>query len=209
MGSSSSFTVGLLARLPRTCKGKWSASINWPMEGIHVEQELLQETVGSQDQVMAAYGGLNHVRFLHQRRDYGAAGDHAAERRDELNSYLMLFYTGIKRTASDVAGTLRQPDRRPPAADADHATTWSRKGLTILGQGDGPAPLRRSAARSVAGEAEPQRRGGQRSDRRDLRRRPGGRRVRRQTSRRRRRRFRPASSFRPTATTRSGPNSAG
>ncbi len=59
MGSSSSFTVGLLHAL-HALYGRM-ASKHLAMEGIHVEQDILKETVGSQDQVMAAYGGLNHV----------------------------------------------------------------------------------------------------------------------------------------------------
>ena len=64
-----------------------------------------RETVGSQDQVTAAYGGLNHIIF---RSDSSIAVRPVTvprERLEELNSHLMLFYTGIKRTASDIAKT--------------------------------------------------------------------------------------------------------
>jgi D-glycero-alpha-D-manno-heptose-7-phosphate kinase len=74
-------------------------------ESIYVEQELLQETVGSQDQVLAAYGGFNHVTFLPN----GEIAVHPItiprDRLRELNAHLMLFYTGIKRTASNVAAS--------------------------------------------------------------------------------------------------------
>ena len=63
MGSSSSFTVGLLHAL-HALHGRMVSKHQLAAEGIHVEQECLKETVGSQDQVMAAYGGLNHVQFL-------------------------------------------------------------------------------------------------------------------------------------------------
>lgn len=104
MGSSSSFTVGLLHAL-HALHGQMVSKHQLAMEGIHVEQELLKETVGSQDQVMAAHGGLNHVQFLQS----GDVTVHpvvlSRERLIELDAHLMLFYTGIKRTASDVAGT--------------------------------------------------------------------------------------------------------
>ena len=104
MGSSSAFTVGLLHAL-HALAGRMVGKHQLALEGIHVEQDLLKETVGSQDQVMAAYGGLNYVRFLPS----GEITVHPVivprDRITELSDHVMLFYTGIKRTASDVAGT--------------------------------------------------------------------------------------------------------
>src|ERR1044071_8019938 len=60
MGSSSSFTVGLLHAL-HGLKGKMVSKQQLAEESIYVEQELLKETVGSQDQVCAAYGGVNRI----------------------------------------------------------------------------------------------------------------------------------------------------
>jgi D-glycero-alpha-D-manno-heptose-7-phosphate kinase len=62
MGSSSSFTIGLLHAL-HALRGQMVSKYQLAQEGIVVEQEVLKETVGSQDQVMAAYGGVNHVAF--------------------------------------------------------------------------------------------------------------------------------------------------
>ena len=45
------------------CRAGWSASSSWRAESMHLEQDILKEAVGSQDQVSAAYGGLNHVLF--------------------------------------------------------------------------------------------------------------------------------------------------
>ena len=104
MGSSSAFTVGLLHAL-YALKGNVVGKRQLAEESIQIEQTILKETVGSQDQVCAAYGGVNRINFLRN-------GDFAVqpmtltkERLDELNSHLMLFYTGIKRTASDVASS--------------------------------------------------------------------------------------------------------
>src|SRR5207244_3411093 len=72
-------------------------------ESIHLEQEILKETVGSQDQVCATYGGVNRISFL-QNNDFTVQPMSLLPARlAELNSHLMLLYTGIKRTASDVA----------------------------------------------------------------------------------------------------------
>jgi len=104
MGSSSSFTVGLLHAL-HALYGRMVSKHQLAMEGIQIEQEILKENVGSQDQVMAAYGGLNHVRFLPSGDITVRPVTISGSRMAELESHLMLFYTGIKRTASDVAAT--------------------------------------------------------------------------------------------------------
>lgn len=102
MGSSSSFTVGLLHAL-HGLKGQMCTKAQLTEESVHIEQELLNETVGSQDQTAAAYGGLNHVTFSTNGDIVVRPLTLTAERMRELESHLMLFYTGIKRTASDVA----------------------------------------------------------------------------------------------------------
>jgi D-glycero-alpha-D-manno-heptose-7-phosphate kinase len=104
MGSSSSFTVGLLHSL-YALKGQMPSKKQLAMESIYIEQEKLQEYVGSQDQASAAYGGFNHI-ILHQNGEISVRPiTVSAERVKELNSYLMLFYTGIKRTASNIAAS--------------------------------------------------------------------------------------------------------
>ncbi|HEX4147678.1 MAG TPA: GHMP kinase, partial [Pirellulales bacterium] len=62
MGSSSAFTVGLLNAL-YALKGQMPSKHQLANESIGIEQDRLKEAVGSQDQVMAAYGGVRHVRF--------------------------------------------------------------------------------------------------------------------------------------------------
>jgi D-glycero-alpha-D-manno-heptose-7-phosphate kinase len=104
MGSSSAFTVGLLHAL-HALRGQMVSKYQLAHEGIVVEQELLKETVGSQDQVMAAYGGLNHVAF-HQSGEITVRPVILPPARlPEFNAHLMLFYTGIQRNASDVAAS--------------------------------------------------------------------------------------------------------
>src|SRR5260221_1936010 len=102
MGSSSAFTVGLL-HAAYALQGQMPSKRQLALESIHVEQNLLKETVGSQDQVMAAYGGLRHVQFLSNGEISVRPLTLPAQRLTELNDHLMLFYTGIIRTASDVA----------------------------------------------------------------------------------------------------------
>jgi D-glycero-alpha-D-manno-heptose-7-phosphate kinase len=102
MGSSSAFTVGFLHAL-YALVGKMPSKQQLALESIHIEQNCIQETVGSQDQVSAAYGGLNHITFNPNGNIEVRPLTISSERIDELNAHLMLFYTGIKRTASNVA----------------------------------------------------------------------------------------------------------
>jgi D-glycero-alpha-D-manno-heptose-7-phosphate kinase len=102
MGTSSSFTVGLLHAL-YALKGFMPSKHQLAEESIHIEQEVLKETVGSQDQVSAAYGGFNHISFLPNGTFSVRPITLTQERLKELNSHLMLFYTGIKRTSADIA----------------------------------------------------------------------------------------------------------
>lgn len=102
MGSSSAFTVGLLNAL-HALQGRVTSKKTLAEEAIHIEQNLMNETVGSQDQVMAAHGGLNHVSFLRSGEFSVRPVTLPRARVKELESHLMLFYTGIVRTAQDVA----------------------------------------------------------------------------------------------------------
>ena len=102
MGSSSSFIVGLLHAI-YALKGQMPSKHQLAMESIEIEQDRLKETVGSQDQVSASYGGFNHISFMPNGEILVRPITISRERIQELNSHLMLFYTGIKRTASNIA----------------------------------------------------------------------------------------------------------
>ena len=104
MGSSSAFTVGLLHAL-YGLTGRMATKHQLATESVHIEQDILKEAVGSQDQVLAAYGGFNHVTFLANGEISCRPVVVAPERIQELNGHLMLFYTGLKRTASTIAET--------------------------------------------------------------------------------------------------------
>jgi D-glycero-alpha-D-manno-heptose-7-phosphate kinase len=104
MGSSSAFTVGLLHAL-YALKGQIASKHQLAMESVHLEQDVLKETVGSQDQVLAAFGGFNHITFAPNGEISVRPVTLSRERMLELNAHVMLFYTGIKRTASTIAET--------------------------------------------------------------------------------------------------------
>lgn len=102
LGSSSSFTVGLLNAL-MALNGNHISCEELASKAIHIEQDLIRENVGSQDQISAAYGGFNRIEFL---RDGSFKVDPVIlrkERLDEFQDHLMLFFTGFSRIASEVA----------------------------------------------------------------------------------------------------------
>jgi D-glycero-alpha-D-manno-heptose-7-phosphate kinase len=102
LGSSSSFTVGLVQAI-RALEGHYTSKDELARAAIHIEQDILKEAVGCQDQICAAYGGLNRVEFM-PTGEYIVSPiilDH--ERREAFQSHLMLFFTGFTRFASDIA----------------------------------------------------------------------------------------------------------
>ena len=102
IGSSSSFTVGLLNAM-YALKGKALDKEQLAKESIHIEQEVIKETVGSQDQISVSYGGLNHIRFFKDASFAVNTMKIGKNRLNELNEHLLLFYTGVPRTAEEVA----------------------------------------------------------------------------------------------------------
>lgn len=102
LGSSSSFVVGMLHSLS-ALQGKRVTKEWLAQEAIRIEQEVLKENVGSQDQAAAAHGGLNVIHFQQDGRLKVEPLVLPARRKQELNEHLMLFFTGFSRFSSDVA----------------------------------------------------------------------------------------------------------
>jgi D-glycero-alpha-D-manno-heptose-7-phosphate kinase len=102
LGTSSAFTVGLLLSL-YALKDQMRDKQALAADAIHVEQDLIQEAVGAQDQVSAAYGGFNRINF---QADGGIEVKRilaAPSRLAELEQHLALYFTGFARTASEIA----------------------------------------------------------------------------------------------------------
>lgn len=102
LGSSSSFTVGLLNALAAQA-GRMSSREHLAREAIRIEQEVIAENVGSQDQIWAAYGGMNRIDF-HMNGGFSVSPLIVPpERRVELLDHFMLFFTGFSRFATEMA----------------------------------------------------------------------------------------------------------
>lgn len=103
IGSSASFTVGLLHAL-HGLKSKMVAKRALALSAMQVDQDIVGENVGIQDHVAAAFGGFNKITFQGERANFGIQPVIISPARIKLlESHLLLFYTRIPRTASDVA----------------------------------------------------------------------------------------------------------
>lgn len=103
LGSSSSFTVGLLHAM-KAQLGVFQSAEDLAREASEIEVVQLKEPIGKQDQYAAAYGGLSLIRFL-------PAGEVRVDPiicspkiRQELEASVMFFYTGVTRSASKILG---------------------------------------------------------------------------------------------------------
>lgn len=102
LGSSSSFTVGLISAL-FALKGEMISKMTLAQKAIYIEQEMLRENVGSQDQISAAFGGFNLIEFNGERKFKVQPITVNQERLNLLQSHLLLFFTGLSRYASEIA----------------------------------------------------------------------------------------------------------
>lgn len=101
LGSSSSFTVGLLHAL-HAFKGEMASREQLAAEAVCVEREMIKERVGLQDQHTCAVGGLLHLEFQDHNRVTITPVTISRDRIQALQERLMLFYTGLQRSAHEV-----------------------------------------------------------------------------------------------------------
>ncbi len=102
LGSSSSFTVGLLHAL-YALKGVMPSKMRLSTEAIHIEQNIIKEHVGSQDQVSAAFGGFNVISFNPDNTIKVSPVILCGDRLNRLKNHLMFYFTGFSRIASEIA----------------------------------------------------------------------------------------------------------
>lgn len=130
MGSSSTFTVALLHAL-YSFKGQFLAANELARQAIYIERHVLGENVGCQDQVMAAFGGLNVVEFRSETDFAVRRVFLPPDRLVNFERHLCLVFTGIKRRASDVvAPQLRKVAENRSVLTSMYQMVW--RGLSIL-----------------------------------------------------------------------------
>ena len=134
LGSSSSFTVGLLNSLYALI-GQMPTKERLTKEAIYIEQKKCKENVGCQDQTLAAHGGLNYVQF--------GGADHLSVRKltlpkgrvTNLEKHMMLYFTGFSRFASKIAE--HQIKNIPKkTADLHEMRAMTDEAMKILQKGD-------------------------------------------------------------------------
>lgn len=102
LGSSSAFTVGFLNAL-YALKGQITTKRQLALDAIHVEQDMIKENVGSQDQTITAFGGLNKIEFGGQQKIGLYPITVEQSKLETLQKHLMLVFTGFSRNASQIA----------------------------------------------------------------------------------------------------------
>ena len=100
LGSSSAFTVGFLNAL-YALDGKVVSKQQLAEEAIFIEQEMIKENVGSQDQIHAAFGGMNVIRFSSSAFQVNPLVI-SLEKKSLLERSIMVFFTGLTRHAHEV-----------------------------------------------------------------------------------------------------------
>ncbi len=113
MGSSSSFTVGLLHNLS-TYTNKTVTKEKLGAGACRIEIDLLKEPIGKQDQYAAAFGGLNVIEFNSDGSVHVDPVLISTKTRQTLNSNLKLYYIGNQRSASKILA-----DQNKNTAQAD------------------------------------------------------------------------------------------
>lgn len=101
LGSSSSFAIGVLNGF-YALKGKYAGKQQLAQDAIYVERTLCAESGGWQDQIAAAYGGLNRINFHDNTFDVQPIIING-ERKRLFNDHLMMFFTGFSRVSAEVA----------------------------------------------------------------------------------------------------------
>ncbi len=100
LGTSSTFAVGMLNSF-YALKSKYVGKRKLAEDAIYLERELCKESGGWQDQIAAAYGGLNRIDFSDSNFQVRPIIIHP-DRKKLLNDSLLLFFTGISRFSSDI-----------------------------------------------------------------------------------------------------------
>lgn len=137
MGSSSAFAVGLVHALS-AMDGHTVTKKVLAETAIHIEREMIPEAGGWQDQIWAAYGGLNRIDFLPGDGFSVKPLVMSQARRHELVSSIVLYFTGFSRDASDIE-TDKEHRVRQNTEQLKHMTEMVDEAVGILG---GSSPLR-------------------------------------------------------------------
>ena len=105
VGSSSAFAVGLIHSLS-VLQNRELSKIELANEAIFLEQSILKENVGSQDQIACALGGFNYIKFGGKNEWTHEPIQISDSRVSEIESRMVLVYTGVQRSSSNIQANL-------------------------------------------------------------------------------------------------------
>lgn len=132
LGSSSATTVGLLTAL-HAYLGHDQAGETVAREAVHIEQDLIGEPVGCQDQWSSALGGLRHLSFHQDGSVSHELVDLPLQRLNALDERLVMFYTGMQRNANEVLrGQVQETATGSLDSRLDEMRAHVQRGLEIL-----------------------------------------------------------------------------
>lgn len=131
LGSSSSFTVGFV-RLMEHLLGRTVTKFDLFQKAVRVERDLLNENVGIQDQIHAAFGGLNFYQF--HKDDFAIRPVRMySESRNALSQSLCLVYSGVQRHASAaVEEQVKNTKEKKVQKELGHLIELCNEGLSLL-----------------------------------------------------------------------------
>lgn len=130
LGSSSSFTAGLLNAI-HAINGRMISKYDLAMQTIEVEQDVIGENVGSQDQVTAAMGGFNRVNFNVDGTIEVKPIILPRERKENLNDHLMMLFSGVSRNSQSI--TVKKIDNiKKKSQDVSRLGEMVDESLSIL-----------------------------------------------------------------------------
>jgi D-glycero-alpha-D-manno-heptose-7-phosphate kinase len=132
LGSSSSATVGLLHAL-HAFKGEVVSREQLGAEAVYVEQELIKENVGCQDQYACALGGFQHLEFRQDGAVRAIPVILSSERLHALEERLMLLYTGIQRDAHEILDEqIRRTESGENSRELEGLKALANQGVKVL-----------------------------------------------------------------------------
>ena len=128
LGTSGSFAVAVLNAL-HTYKKEFVSQKQLAEEACKIEMEILKEPIGKQDQYIAAFGGITSFEFAKDGEVTVKPVKMSEEAGDELHNNIMLFYTGITRSASDILREQDDKSKKDEGATIDTLHEIKRIGL--------------------------------------------------------------------------------
>ena len=128
LGSSSAFTAGLLNAI-YALNEKSISKYNLAMETINIEQNIINEKVGSQDQVLVSMGGLNIINFNQDASISVSPIIIKQDRKKELNEHLLLFFTGTTRDSQTLT---EQYELGKKTTDLNEMYSMVQQGVEII-----------------------------------------------------------------------------